>query len=348
MSLTLTLYGPAADDETQTVANIAAPGVTSVAASGGTTGLSFTGSPITTGGTLTLTGTLAVAHGGTGTATTFTQGSVVFAGASGVHSQNNTNLFWDNTNARLGLGLAAPAVRLDVLSATGEISRFRSPTARGNGSAFITIYDPTGRKGYFGYGTATDVFQFVNELNAALIFSTNNAEVMRFSAGGNMGVGTTNPTARLSISGGALPSASSLGLSYSLAAGRLASGNTSNTTGVVNAFEDTSVVEISAGTTNTLVSGVVSSAGSAAVDPNTVKIFTNSTERMRIASGGAATFTGTIKGLTDTVANLPAAGTAGRRAFVTDANATTFASIVAGGGANGVPVYDDGTNWRIG
>lgn len=51
-----------------------------------------------------------------------------------------------------------------------------------------------------------------------------------------------------------------------------------------------------------------------------------------------------------TVAGLAAAATAGSgaRAFVTDANATTFASIVAGGGANKVPVYSDGTNWRIG
>lgn len=48
-----------------------------------------------------------------------------------------------------------------------------------------------------------------------------------------------------------------------------------------------------------------------------------------------------------TVGTLPA-GVAGARAFVSDANATTFASIVAGGGANGVPVYSDGTNWRIG
>jgi hypothetical protein len=50
------------------------------------------------------------------------------------------------------------------------------------------------------------------------------------------------------------------------------------------------------------------------------------------------------------VANLPAAATAGSgaRAFVTNATATTFASIVAGGGSNGVPVYSDGTNWRIG
>ena len=43
--------------------------VTSVAASGGTTGLTFTGSPITSAGTLTLSGTLAIASGGTGATT---------------------------------------------------------------------------------------------------------------------------------------------------------------------------------------------------------------------------------------------------------------------------------------
>jgi len=53
---------------------------------------------------------------------------------------------------------------------------------------------------------------------------------------------------------------------------------------------------------------------------------------------------------TTTVSGLPSASTvgAGARSFVTDANATTFASVVAGGGSNGVPVYSDGTNWRIG
>jgi len=51
-----------------------------------------------------------------------------------------------------------------------------------------------------------------------------------------------------------------------------------------------------------------------------------------------------------TVATLPSAvasGT-GARSFVSDATATTFASTVAGGGANKVPVYSDGTNWKIG
>lgn len=51
-----------------------------------------------------------------------------------------------------------------------------------------------------------------------------------------------------------------------------------------------------------------------------------------------------------TVASLPSAATAGAgaRCFVSDATATTFASVVAGGGSNNVPVYSDGTDWRIG
>lgn len=51
-----------------------------------------------------------------------------------------------------------------------------------------------------------------------------------------------------------------------------------------------------------------------------------------------------------TVATLPAAAIAGvgARAFVTDSSVTTFGSVVAGGGATKIPVYCDGTNWRIG
>ncbi len=34
----------------------------------------------------------------------YTQGSVLFVGTSGVHSQDNANFYWDNSNIRLGLG----------------------------------------------------------------------------------------------------------------------------------------------------------------------------------------------------------------------------------------------------
>ena len=48
--------------------------------------------------------TLGVDHGGTG-ATSWTAGSVVFAGASGTSlTQDNANVFWDDTNNFLGIG----------------------------------------------------------------------------------------------------------------------------------------------------------------------------------------------------------------------------------------------------
>lgn len=48
-----------------------------------------------------------------------TAGSIFFAGTAGVLAQNNANLFWDNTNNRLGIGITAPAFTVHVL---GEIS----------------------------------------------------------------------------------------------------------------------------------------------------------------------------------------------------------------------------------
>ena len=50
------------------------------------------------------------------------------------------------------------------------------------------------------------------------------------------------------------------------------------------------------------------------------------------------------------VAELPSAVDAGvgSRLFVTDSSVSTFGTTVAGGGSTKVPVYSDGTNWRIG
>lgn len=86
--------------------------VTSVTLDTGSTGLTVSGGTtqtITGSGTFSVAGTLGVGYGGTGTATAFTAGSVVFAGASGVYTQDNANLFWDDTNNRLGIGTASPS-----------------------------------------------------------------------------------------------------------------------------------------------------------------------------------------------------------------------------------------------
>lgn len=55
--------------------------VTSVAVSGGTTGLTTSGGPVTTSGTITLAGTLAVANGGTGQ-TSYTDGQLLIGNTS--------------------------------------------------------------------------------------------------------------------------------------------------------------------------------------------------------------------------------------------------------------------------
>ncbi|MES2427614.1 MAG: hypothetical protein V4560_11615, partial [Bacteroidota bacterium] len=71
---------------------------------------------------------LPVNQGGTGTITAFTPGSVVFAGASGVYSQDNAGFFYDNTNKILRItgpnnnvgGAASGQLQLNSSSAFGQ------------------------------------------------------------------------------------------------------------------------------------------------------------------------------------------------------------------------------------
>jgi hypothetical protein len=65
--------------------------VTSVAISGGTTGLTVTGSPITTSGTITLAGTLAVANGGTGQTTLAAASIVTYTGTETLTNKTLTS-----------------------------------------------------------------------------------------------------------------------------------------------------------------------------------------------------------------------------------------------------------------
>ena len=79
------LYFENASGVVKVLADSAVTGtVTSVAASGGTTGLSFSGGPIITNGTLTLAGTLVVANGGTGASTFTANGLLLGNGTSAV------------------------------------------------------------------------------------------------------------------------------------------------------------------------------------------------------------------------------------------------------------------------
>ena len=73
--------------------------VSSVAVSGGTTGLTTSGGPITTSGTITLAGTLAVSNGGTGVTASSGANSVVLRDANGNISANSINEGYSNVAA---------------------------------------------------------------------------------------------------------------------------------------------------------------------------------------------------------------------------------------------------------
>ena len=176
------------------------------------------------------TAILGVTNGGTGTNTAFTSGSVVFAGASGVYSQDNANLFWDNTNDRLGIGTSSPAYKLTVSGDIGgasslflganlnnansvEIGNGRT----GNNFAYIDLIGDTT---YTDYGTrllrgnsgansqsilahrGTGELVIRTEDAAVISFATTNTERMRIDSSGNVGIGTSSPTSRLTITGG--------------------------------------------------------------------------------------------------------------------------------------------------
>lgn len=85
-------------------------------------------------------------HGGTGTSTTFTAGSIVFIGAAGVYAQDNGNLFWDNANDRLGIGTATPGNHVHVLFSEAILNSIvqaqvyiRNSLAAAQGHATITL-----------------------------------------------------------------------------------------------------------------------------------------------------------------------------------------------------------------
>jgi hypothetical protein len=112
---TLTAYSVMIGNGTGNVA-FATPSTTGYAllSTGASSNPSFGQLSLTAG----VTGTLPVANGGTGTATAFTTGSVVFAGASGTYTQDNAKFFWDDTNNRLGINTAVPNANMTIVSNT--------------------------------------------------------------------------------------------------------------------------------------------------------------------------------------------------------------------------------------
>jgi hypothetical protein len=116
----------------------------------------------------------------------FTTGSIAFQGASSL-TQDNTNLFWDDSTNRLGIGTNAPAGTLHVETADNIAATFsRSSNARlniGNQANYVNITGLTSNGGAY----------------RSLMFETISGGTMYLDTDGDVGIGTTAPSTDLDI-----------------------------------------------------------------------------------------------------------------------------------------------------
>jgi hypothetical protein len=168
-------------------------------------------------------GTLPVANGGTNTSTAFTAGSVVFAGSGGTYSQDNSNLFYNDTDNRLGIGTSVVNSRLVVKGVTNTSGESALNVTNSSDASLLFVRND----GRIGMGTSTPAYRFVisnqgaegieldagiNQSNKNFIVnynrSTGNYIEMQINASktilgmqGNVGIGTETPSVQFHTTG---------------------------------------------------------------------------------------------------------------------------------------------------
>lgn len=255
--------------------------VTSVAVSGGTTGLTTSGGPITTSGTITLAGTLAVANGGTGTTT-----PALVAGTNVTITGT-----WPN----------------QTVNATGGSTVYPGAgIANSTGSAWGTSYSTTGTGTVLALATSPTLVTPALGTPTSGDFSTGTFTWPTFNQN------TTGTAANITASSNStLTTLSALSLPGSQVSGNI-SGNAANVTGTVaigngGTGQTTASAAITAlsGTqtsgyylrsdgTNTLLAAIVA-ADVPTLNQNTTGTAANVTGTVAVANGGT--------GLTTTPAN---------------------------------------------
>jgi hypothetical protein len=153
--------------------------VSSVNVSGGTTGLTTSGGPVTTSGTITLAGTLITSNGGTGL-TSFTAGDITYY-ASGT------------ALSKLAIGTANT-----VLTSSGSAPQW-STSLTLSGSVTATTFIPSS-------SSAPTNGMYLPAANSVGI-ATNSTNAIYINSSQNVGIGTSSPSGRLHVesSAGNLP-----------------------------------------------------------------------------------------------------------------------------------------------
>lgn len=153
--------------------------VSSVAVSGGTTGLTTSGGPITAAGTITLAGTLATANGGTGL-TSFTANGVVYASSTSALA-TGTALTFDGTNL------------INIQNTASPIGlRLRNTSTSTSAGTRVSFEYGGSITGYVGNQFDGSDFNNQYQANRHHIWINSSSETMRLTSTG-LGIGTSSP-----------------------------------------------------------------------------------------------------------------------------------------------------------
>jgi len=108
-----------------------------------------------------------------------------------------------DSSGNLGIGTSSPAYKLDVDSTGGTVASLNSTNANGPGLRFARSGTANGYVGSAKYIVGGALADFGIDVSGAnnLIFGTNDTERARIDASGNLGIGTSSPTAKLDVVG---------------------------------------------------------------------------------------------------------------------------------------------------
>lgn len=305
-----------------------------------------------------------------------TVGAIPYVSASGVLNQT-ANLSFDVANNRLVLESATVqrfSTDLSLSRASAGVLQVGDGAANANGtvnagninlvlptyfaSARIGISNParTTDAAYIDYIGAGDFTGDISFATNGITANTGATEKVRLIGDGTFRIYNTTPTTgvtRAVIRAGAGQSTTNLtewqnsgGTTVLLSIGP---GGVISAQGNVLGITNTAVSTIQFGSTYGLGWSSTGTYGGA----KDVAITRNAAGVIEVNSGTAGTYRDLILRRSQhngvTVADLPAAaaGNAGSIQYVTDANATTIGSTVAGGGANKVMVWSNGAAWKI-
>ena len=167
-----------------------------------------------------VTGTLPTANGGTNL-TSFTANGVVYASSTSALATGSGFVF-DGTN--VGIGTTSPAsgsgggLSLGTTSSGKSLHLYSSTYA---GSGIANFYGTDGAL-KLQLGSASSGAGYVYSNVGVLLFGTNGSETMRINTSGYLGIGTSSPTASLTVNGNiSIPERTSavIGVDYATTSG---------------------------------------------------------------------------------------------------------------------------------